>query len=91
MYQLRAFRCLIVLLAAVVVCWPPVAAENEIEATDRRIFQEIREHNHLVENLQYLSDSIGARVTGTDQLQKAVNWASDLSRRYGLENVHAEG
>jgi hypothetical protein len=45
-----------------------------MEAIDNRIFQEIREHNQVMENLEYLSDGIGPRLTGSDQLQKAVNW-----------------
>lgn len=44
-----------------------------------------------MDNLEFLSDTIGPRVTGTEPLTKAVNWASDLCRGYGLENVHLEG
>jgi carboxypeptidase Q len=87
----RTIRYLILLLGAGLLCCPLAAPQDDIEATDKRIFQEIREHNHVMENLEYLSDRIGPRVTGTDQLRAAVSWVSDLSRRYGLENVHVEG
>ncbi|MGD1021584.1 MAG: M20/M25/M40 family metallo-hydrolase [Candidatus Sulfotelmatobacter sp.] len=80
-----------ILFLCTVVLWPPRAApQDDLEATDRRIFQEIREHNHLMEDLEHLSDAIGPRLTGTDQLWTAETWASDLARQYRLENVHLE-
>ena len=82
---------LILFLSISVFCCSRAKSQEDMEATDKRIFQEIREHNHIMENLEYLSDTIGPRVTGSEQLKTAVNWASDLGRHYGLENVHTEG
>jgi carboxypeptidase Q len=89
----RAYRWLsrlILFLCAVITCSPRAASQDELEATDRRIFQEIHEHNHLMENLEHLSDAIGPRLTGSEQLRSAENWASDLARQYRLDNVHLE-
>ena len=83
--------CWLALLVSAAVLFPASAAsQDDLEAADKRIFQEIREHNQIMENLEYLSDRIGPRLTGSEQLEKAVAWASDLARRYGFENVHTE-
>jgi carboxypeptidase Q len=47
---------------------------------DSRAFQYLTE----------LSDDVGARVTGSPQAQKAVEWGQAKMRAMGLENVHAE-
>ncbi len=46
--------------------------------------------SHAFEYLTQLSDDVGARVTGTPQSQKAVDWGVAKMRAIGLENVHAE-
>jgi len=40
--------------------------------------------------LTQLSDEVGARVTGSPQSQRAVEWSLSKMRAIGLENVHAE-
>jgi carboxypeptidase Q len=42
------------------------------------------------QDLEYLSDYIGARVTGSPQAMRAVEWAESRMRQMGLQNVHAE-
>jgi Zn-dependent M28 family amino/carboxypeptidase len=66
-------------------------AQTEPGATDKRIFEEIREHQQLSINIEYLSDMIGPRLTGSEQLKAAEQWTSELARKYGLEDVHLEG
>ena len=90
MNGLRILRYLIFFLAPVVCC-SRAASQDDLEATDKRIIEEIRAHNHLMENLEYLSDRIGPRLTGSEQLRVAEIWASDVAKEYGLENVHLEG
>ena len=41
-------------------------------------------------NLTYLSDVIGPRLTGSDNLKKANEWAAEKMRSYGLSNVRME-
>lgn len=65
-------------------------AQTEPEDADKRILQEVREHNQLMRNMEHLSDVIGPRLTGSDQLKAAELWATDVARQYGLENVHLE-
>src|SRR6202140_2598481 len=47
-------------------------------------------NSHAFEYLTELSDKVGARVTGTPEAQKAVDWDIAKMRGIGLENVHAE-
>lgn len=89
MNRLRGFRYLICILAPIICCSKAVSQDG-LEATDKRIIQEIRAHNHLMENLEYLSDRIGPRLTGSEQLRTAEIWSSGIAQQYGLENVHLE-
>jgi len=47
-------------------------------------------NSHAFQYLTELSDNIGARVTGTPEAQKAIDWGIAKMRAIGLENVHAE-
>ena len=42
------------------------------------------------EKLEYLSDRIGHRLSGSPQLDQAIQWAIAQMKSDGLENVHAE-
>ena len=44
----------------------------------------------LEENLRYLTDAIGGRVTGSPEARKAAAWAVEAFRRAGVDEVHAE-
>ncbi|HXN52467.1 MAG TPA: M28 family peptidase [Candidatus Acidoferrum sp.] len=47
-------------------------------------------NSHAFQYLTELSDNVGARVTGTPEAQKAIDWGIAKMRTIGLENVHAE-
>ena len=75
------------------LAWKARAANDEsdsIAAVDAQILGEIREHSELMVNLEYLSDRIGPRLTGSPLLKQANDWTSEMFRKYGLENVHLE-
>jgi Zn-dependent M28 family amino/carboxypeptidase len=59
-------------------------------AADAQILDEIRDHGEVMQNLEYLSDNIGARLTGSSQLKHANDWTAETFRKYGLSNVHLE-
>src|SRR5579863_8188819 len=44
----------------------------------------------LEENLRYLTDTIGGRVTGTPADHRAAAWAVEAFRRAGVSEVHTE-
>src|SRR6267142_6966994 len=63
---------------------------NPGAAADTRILGEIHDHSELMDNLEYLSDEIGARLTGSPQLKRANDWTAEMFKKYGLTNVHLE-
>src|SRR5579863_7131121 len=44
----------------------------------------------LEDNLRYLTDSIGGRVTGSPAAARAAGWAVDAFRKAGVDEVHTE-
>jgi Zn-dependent M28 family amino/carboxypeptidase len=59
-------------------------------AEDAQILSEIRDRSQVMENLEYLSDEIGPRLTGSPQLKRANDWTAAKFREYGLTNVKLE-
>src|SRR5258708_32648122 len=55
-----------------------------------KIAGEAMMNSHAFQYLTELSDNVGARVTGTPEAQKAVDWGIAKMRGIGLENVHVE-
>jgi hypothetical protein len=55
-----------------------------------KLLKEIREHAEVVARVEYLSDMIGPRLTGSDQLRKAQAWAMAEMKKLGAVNVHEE-
>jgi carboxypeptidase Q len=72
------------------VARPSPDEKAAIAATDARILGEIREHSEAMANLEHLSDSIGARLTGSPQLKQANEWTRETFQKYGLSNAHLE-
>jgi Zn-dependent M28 family amino/carboxypeptidase len=68
----------------------PINDTNDYAAADAQILKEIHEHSEAMENLEHLSDAIGARLTGSPQLKQANDWTAEMCRKYGLTNVHLE-
>jgi hypothetical protein len=84
-----------VALADVEVAPPPrPAAAGWVIRTapdlDQAVLTEIRERSEIMRNLQYLSDVIGARLTGSKNLERANHWTAERMREYGLENVRLD-
>lgn len=44
----------------------------------------------LAENLRYLTDTLGGRLTGTPAADKATGWAVEAFRHAGVDEVHTE-
>jgi len=83
----------LLLVLAGMRAWTARAAGDDaslLAATDQQILSEIREHSEVMDNLEYLSDRIGPRLTGTPQLKQANDWTVEMFRKYGLTNVHLE-
>jgi carboxypeptidase Q len=63
---------------------------NSFAAADALILTEVRDHSEAMVNIEYLSDAIGPRLTGSPQLKQANEWTAAKFREYGLTNVNLE-
>jgi len=82
----------LVLSVVVARAWTVRAAEetNPFAVADAQIIGEIRDHSELMDNLEYLSDRVGPRLTGSPRLKQANDWTAEMFKKYGLTNVHLE-
>jgi len=69
---------------------PAADDASAFAAADAQILGEIHDHSQAMDNLEYLSDEIGPRLTGSPQLKQANDWTAAKFREYGLTNVHLE-
>src|SRR3989442_8100794 len=68
----------------------PPEANDPFAAADEKILAEIHDHSEAMANLEYLSDIIGPRLTGSERTKKANEWTAEMFRKYGLTNIHLE-
>lgn len=81
-------------LALAAGAWTARAGADDADSiadADKQLISEIRDHSELMANLEYLSDRIGPRLTGTPLLKQANDWTVEMFRKYGLSDVHLEG
>jgi hypothetical protein len=78
-------KSLLALLSGCVLCGAVLAATPE-----SRLIDEIGQHAESMSNLEQLCDDIGARLTGSSQLQRAQQWAMARLRAYGGVDIHLE-
>jgi len=85
---MHPIRCLLALLAAA-----SLSAQSSTEAlrsaTERLRAEAYRTHG-AYEDLAWLCDRIGHRLSGSPQLDQAIAWAQVRLKAAGLVNVHAE-
>jgi carboxypeptidase Q len=65
------------------------AYRTSMESADQSIVAEIQAHSELVKNLEYLTTQIGARLTGSPQMQAASDWTLKRFKDYGID-AHLE-
>jgi carboxypeptidase Q len=65
-------------------------ANFEAVALDQKVLAEAKNGSEIMNNLGYLSDIIGPRLTGSAALKRANEWAAEKMRSYGLTDVHLE-
>ncbi len=71
------------------------AAPSQTPARDpndpiERIKDEGLNHSQLMPTLEYLTDVIGARLTGSPGMKRANEWTRDKLTSWGLQNAHLE-
>ena len=62
---------------------------KEMEQADQKIADEVTAHSELIKNLDYLTTQIGARLTGSREMQAASEWTLKRFKDYGIE-AHLE-
>ncbi len=84
---MRRHRALLLVVAWVLPVASAVATEKaEVE----KLLSSAREENRAMEHLDYLTNRIGPRLTGSDNLQNACEWARDRFKSFGIENARLE-
>lgn len=82
--------CVATLLSASVVDAQTSSSPEESASVAQRMIAYERDSSDVVPNLEYLSDMIGPRLTGSERLKRANDWTAEKMKGYGLENVHLE-
>ncbi|HEX2342939.1 MAG TPA: M28 family metallopeptidase [Vicinamibacterales bacterium] len=88
---LRSAVLLLLILTFFVV--PSAQSSGWLDAyreTAARIVTEATSGTHAWDRLAELTDTFGARLSGSESLERAIAWAVETMRRDGLENVRAE-
>jgi carboxypeptidase Q len=81
-------RCLLVCLTAFSL--GAQTAPGTLQQTSARLRTEAFRTSGAYEDLAWLCDHIGARLSGSPQLDQAIAWAQSRLKAAGLVNVHAE-
>jgi carboxypeptidase Q len=66
------------------------SSNAEAVLLDKKIMADAKNGSEIMKNLQYLSDVLGPRLTGSANLKRANEWTAKQMENYGLSNVHLE-
>ncbi len=85
----RLLRALVVVLFILQSCvlFAQDAAALEM---DKKIIENEKEHSEIMQNLEYLTDMIGPRLTGSERMKRANDWTQQRFTDYGCVNSHLE-
>ncbi len=72
-------------LALLAVPAAAVHAQQVDTAGAGRLIAQAMDHSELMDNLRYLSDAIGPRLSGSAAMRRADDWAVEKFRAYGLD------
>jgi carboxypeptidase Q len=86
---MKMHRWMTAVAALAIASTAPIAEAAE-KAEIERVFSAAREESQAMEHLDHLSNRIGARLTGSDGLQTACEWARDRFKGFGIENARIE-
>jgi carboxypeptidase Q len=69
---------------------PPTVSIDKYRATAGRIIGAALVSDHAYTRLSHLTDHIGHRISGSQALERAIEWALAEMKRDGLDNVRGE-
>jgi hypothetical protein len=81
---------LLLAVTAVSLAWTQPPQAGYAVALDRKLLADAKAGSEIMANLTYLSDHIGARLTGSPALKRANDWTAAKMKEYGLVNVRLE-
>jgi len=63
----------------------PLGAQTGVDTTGTAaIVRQATDHSEVMKNLEYLSDVIGPRLTGSAAMRRANDWTAERFKAYGL-------
>ena len=84
----------ITLLLVLAACYLPVPAiagsVPDIQQQSQQVAGSILVGGHAMDTLQTLTDTFGPRMTGSANYNRAVEWAAEQFRSYGIKDVKLE-
>src|SRR5690349_2685882 len=84
----------IVVFILVSVTLTPVSGRASGERVDETVIAAIKlegfQNSQVMDTLSWLSDVYGPRLTGSDNLRRAAEWARDRMKTWGLANAALE-
>ena len=64
---------------------PPLAAQSAVDTTGiGRLLDQAMKRSEVMQNLRYLSDVIGPRLSGSPAMRRANDWTASRFKAYGL-------
>ena len=73
------------ILFAAAVLAPPLRAQSTVDTAGSGVLiAEALERSAVMENLRFLSDVIGPRLSGSPAMRRANEWTAERFRSYGL-------
>ena len=89
-----AARATVTMAVFITVVLAPVAGRASAERVDETVVAAIKlegfQNSQVMDTLSWLSDVYGPRLTGSDNLRLAAEWARDRMKTWGLANTALE-
>lgn len=77
----------ILLFATMLASAAPINVSEQYTPAAQKLIQAALADNEGVQRLEFLCDRIGNRISGSESLERAIEWSADEMRKVGLENV----
>ncbi|NOZ74294.1 MAG: peptidase M28 family protein, partial [FCB group bacterium] len=71
-------------------CSNPATPIRSYQPVAEKIIQTALADTAAFERLAYLVDTFGPRLSGSENLERAIDWSLEALKKTGLENVHSE-
>jgi carboxypeptidase Q len=91
----RLWQCFSLLVLSGCVTAQTLPSHDEVDASvDLSMLSAIRSeglnHSKVMDHAGWIADVFGPRVTGSENLDRAAQWAQEQMKSWGLVNVHEE-